>query len=247
MESADQDKSKEDNQMAQAPNDDAKPADTPSAKRDLIIFFVSMVVSFACYWMRDGAEYAAMLTLVILVHEMGHFVYMKKAGLAPRFPIFVPYFGAFVQPTARAANPAVDAWASFAGPFAGGMAAVACYHFGQIYDNRTLVLAGNFGFLLNLLQLVPIRPFDGGFIAESVSKWLMIPGLIMVALLALTAKSWLFQMVAVMSVLQVGQRFRAADEAARLLPAGQRVTIAGAYVGWICILGYLYYVSAQAL
>jgi Zn-dependent protease len=149
-----------------------------------VAFLVSMVVSLACYWYSYGVASAIALTLIILVHEMGHFVYMHKERLHPRYPFFVPYLGAFVSMTNVPQDPMMRAWVSLAGPLVGGLGALACYCAGMITGSSYLVVAANYGFLLNLLQLVPLRPFDGGFIAESVSKWLLIPGAACVALLA---------------------------------------------------------------
>jgi Zn-dependent protease len=106
--------------------------------------------------------------LLILVHESGHYIEAKRQGLNPSLPVFLPFLGAYVAMKNAPFDPWRNLLVSAAGPIAGGLGALAVWVVGETTDSRFLVALAYSGFMLNLLNLIPVRPFDGGFMWRSV-------------------------------------------------------------------------------
>ena len=132
------------------------------------IKFFGIFISIGGYALIWGWKFGVGFVLLILVHELGHFVEAKRQGLHPSLPVFIPFLGAYVAMKNAPFDPWRNLLVSAAGPFAGGLAALATWGIGEATDSRLLVALAYAGFLLNLFNLIPVRPFDGGFIWRSV-------------------------------------------------------------------------------
>jgi Zn-dependent protease len=111
--------------------------------------------------------------LLIFVHELGHFLEAARERLSPSWPVFIPFVGAYVKHTRG--NPWQTSRVAIAGPILGGAAAFACLVAGRSLDSDLLVALGFFGFVLNLINLVPIGILDGGAVWRS-TRWLWLGG-----------------------------------------------------------------------
>ena len=131
------------------------------------IKFFGIFISVGGYALLFGWRFAVGFVGLILVHELGHYIEAKRQGLNPRLPVFIPFLGAYV-----AMKNIFDPWnnllVSAAGPLLGGLAAVGVWIAGEATDSRFLIALAYSGFFLNLLNLIPVRPFDGGFIWRSI-------------------------------------------------------------------------------
>ena len=92
----------------------------------------------------------------------------KRQGLNPALPVFIPFLGAYVAMKNAPFDPWRNLLVSAAGPFAGGLAALGVWIAGEASDSRFLIALAYTGFLLNLFNLIPVRPLDGGFMWRSV-------------------------------------------------------------------------------
>jgi len=204
----------------------------------------SLFLSLGLYMTLYGWKYAVTLILLIYVHEMGHFVWMKAKGLQPKAPVFVPLVGAYVAMTHLPKDMATHAWVAYAGPLVGGLAAAVMYAVGMASGNTYLIAAANTGFIINLLQLVPVRPFDGGFIAGAISRWLYVPGIILLVAAALVLHSVLLTIVAVVGVFMLISMLRGKGESDMTLATlPDRLVIAAAYFALALLLGWFYHAS----
>jgi len=122
------------------------------------------VGGYALIW---GWRFAIGIVLLILVHELGHYVEAKRAGLDPQLPVFIPFLGAYVALRNMRFDPWVNARVSIAGPIAGGIGAAACLAAANAYDSDLLRALAYAGFLLNLINLAPIGILDGGHVLRS--------------------------------------------------------------------------------
>ena len=102
--------------------------------------------------------------LLIAVHELGHYIEATRQGLQPSLPVFIPFLGAYVAMKNAPFDPWRNLLVSAAGPFLGGIGALGVWVAGEATDSRLLVALAYTGFLLNLFNLIPVRPLDGGFI-----------------------------------------------------------------------------------
>src|SRR3954471_19111871 len=129
--------------------------------------FFSIFIAVAGYALIWGWRFAVGFVLLILVHELGHFFEALRQGLHSTWPTFIPFFGAFVLIKDAPLNPWRNALVSLAGPAYGGVAAAACWVAGEAYDSNLLRALAYAGFLINLINLVPIGILDGGSIWRS--------------------------------------------------------------------------------
>jgi Zn-dependent protease len=126
------------------------------------VFFA--VGGYALIW---GWRFGLGFVLLILVHELGHYVEAKRQGLNPQLPVFIPFFGAYVALRNQPFDPWSNALVSVAGPAAGGIGALACLVYGSATDSDLLRALAYAGFFLNLINLVPIAFLDGGHILRA--------------------------------------------------------------------------------
>ncbi|MGH9552226.1 MAG: site-2 protease family protein, partial [Terriglobales bacterium] len=125
---------------------------------------ISMILSIGVFTAMYGWSYGVAVVLLIFIHEMGHWIWMKASGFEPKAPMFIPGIGAYVAMTKLPPNETERAWVAFAGPLIGGIGSAVLYWAGMHTGNEWMMAAGNTGFFLNLLQLLPARPLDGGFV-----------------------------------------------------------------------------------
>jgi Zn-dependent protease len=126
--------------------------------------FFGIFISVGAYALIWGWKFGVGFVLLILVHEMGHFVEAKRQGLEVTLPTFVPFLGAYVLIKNSPLNPWRNALVALAGPAAGGAASALCWGIGEAYDSRLLMALAYAGFLINLFNLIPIGILDGGAI-----------------------------------------------------------------------------------
>ena len=130
--------------------------------------FFGIFISVGGYALIWGWRFAAGFVLLILVHEVGHYIEASRQGLHPSLPVFIPFLGAYVAMKNAPFDPWRNLLVSAAGPFLGGIGALGVWLVGEAIDSRLLVALGYTGFMLNLFNLLPFRPLDGGFMWRSV-------------------------------------------------------------------------------
>jgi Zn-dependent protease len=133
-------------------------------------FLLSFAASFGVYWALFGMKFGLGFAVLILLHEMGHFIDIKRRGLPADMPVFLPGFGAYVRWQALGVPLETRAAISLAGPFAGFLASLACaVAWWQTGDPLWASLARASAFL-NVLNLIPIWALDGGQAVLALSK-----------------------------------------------------------------------------
>ena len=130
--------------------------------------FFSIFIAAAGYALIWGWKFAIGFVLLILVHEMGHFFEAKRQGLHATLPTFIPFFGAYVMIKDAPLNPWRNALVALAGPAAGGAGAGVCWALADVYDSNFLRALAYVGFLLNLINLLPVGILDGGAVWRSI-------------------------------------------------------------------------------
>ena len=135
----------------------------------------TMILSVFAYALIYGIWYAVGLVLLIFVHEMGHFLAARQRGLAVGAPTFIPFVGAWIELKDLPHDVETEAWVGLAGPLLGSAGALACYYAYRATGEPLLLALAYAGFFLNLFNLIPVSPFDGGRITAVISPrvWLL--------------------------------------------------------------------------
>ena len=132
-----------------------------------VLKFFGIFLAVGGYALIWGWRFAVGVVLLILAHELGHYVEARRAGLDPQLPVFIPFLGAYVALRNMRFDPWVNARVSLAGPIAGGVAAAACLAVAVAIDSDLMRALAYAGFLLNLINLVPLAILDGAHVLRS--------------------------------------------------------------------------------
>jgi Zn-dependent protease len=130
--------------------------------------FFSIFISVAAYALIWGWKFAIGFVALILIHEMGHFVEAKRQGLEVTLPTFVPFLGAYVLIKNSPLNPWNNALVALAGPAVGGAGAAAFWGIGEAIDSDLMRALAFAGFMINLINLVPVGILDGGAVWNAI-------------------------------------------------------------------------------
>lgn len=160
-------------------------------------FLLSFAAFLGIYWALWGMKFGIGFAVLILLHEMGHFVDIKRRGLPADMPVFLPGFGAYVRWQALGVPLETRAAISLAGPLAGFFAAVGCSVLWWQTGNPLWAGLARAGAVLNLLNLVPVWVLDGGQAAKALSKTERLVLLTACLALWLVLKEGMFFLVAV--------------------------------------------------
>jgi Zn-dependent protease len=129
--------------------------------------FGSIFIAVGGYALIWGWRFAIGFVLLILVHELGHYLEARRQGLHPALPVFIPFLGAYVSIRDAQIGPWRHALISIAGPFTGGLGAAVFWAAGEMIDSNLLRALAYTGFLLNLFNLLPVGILDGGQLLRS--------------------------------------------------------------------------------
>jgi Zn-dependent protease len=140
--------------------------------------FLSMLVSIWAYAMFWGWSFAAGFVALIFIHEMGHVIALRMMGIRASAPMFIPFVGAHIVMKSMPKNAFAEAVGAYGGPLLGTIGAIGCVGIGLATGNLFWFALASSGFLLNLFNLLPISPLDGGRIIGVISPKLWILGLL---------------------------------------------------------------------
>jgi Zn-dependent protease len=146
-------------------------------------FLFSVFVSAGVYVWLGGWWFGIGLVALLFVHEMGHVIEAKRQGLPVSVPVFIPFMGALITMKQMPHNAWREARLAIAGPLLGSAGALALYIVGVTYGSQHLKALAFLGFLINLFNLLPVIPLDGGRITAALHPALWFLGLL--SLLAL--------------------------------------------------------------
>src|SRR6266568_864811 len=136
----------------------------------------SAIVSIVLYSFLFGWPFAVGLVVLLFIHEMGHALVMKLKGIPVGGMIFIPMLGAAVLMRQMPKNAKDEAEVGIAGPIAGALAASVCFLLAQSNPGSIWAPLAYFGFFINLFNLIPIIPFDGGRILAAIDRRMWIIG-----------------------------------------------------------------------
>jgi Zn-dependent protease len=122
----------------------------------------TMLVSIAAYAWLWGFPFAAGFVVLLFVHEMGHVIQLRREGIKASAPMFIPFLGAVIGTRSLGDNALAEARVGLAGPILGSVGAAACILIWHATGNDIWRALAFTGFFLNLFNLLPVVPLDGG-------------------------------------------------------------------------------------
>ena len=125
-------------------------------------FILSLGAFVAVYWGLYGLRFGVGFAILILVHEMGHFIEIKRRGLPAEMPVFLPGLGAYVRWTAMGVSVRTRSLISLAGPMAGLIGAAVCALLWMRSGDAFWIGLASLSAMLNVLNLIPVWVLDGG-------------------------------------------------------------------------------------
>ena len=120
------------------------------------------LVSVAAYSVFWGWTFAAGFVVLIFLHEIGHVIQLRREGIKASAPMFIPFLGAVITAKSLGQNALAEARVGLAGPILGSLAAAAVWVLAELTGSSLLLALAYVGFLLNLFNLLPVVPLDGG-------------------------------------------------------------------------------------
>jgi Zn-dependent protease len=135
----------------------------------------TFLLSLWIYVVLFGWRFAIVIMLLLLAHELGHYFAFRAYGLPARLPAFVPLLGAFTA-GAPPADLEHDAYIALAGPLTGLALAAACYGVALETNDRFWYACADLSAFLNLFNMIPMPPFDGGRVIGALQPALWIAG-----------------------------------------------------------------------
>jgi Zn-dependent protease len=200
----------------------------------------SMLLSLGGYAIFYGWQFALGFVILIFIHEMGHVVVLRMRGIDAGLPVFLPFLGAFVSMKSAPKSVYDESLSAIAGPVFGVLGAFGALALGMIYHSDLLRAIAYFGFFLNLFNLLPVLPLDGGRTVASLSPKLWLAGLVMLLGYEAWRPSPVIPFILLLGGFELYRRFKGRNsEASRIyftLTAQQRLNIGGAYVGLIVVI-----------
>jgi len=206
---------------------------------------LSMLVSAGAWALVYPVWFAVGLVVLIWVHEMGHVLQLRREGIRASAPMFIPFLGAYIGMKEMPKNALAEARVGLAGPVLGLLAGLATVGLYALTQNPLFLGLAFFNFLLNLVNLIPVLPLDGGRAVGVLSPVVWIFGFVLMAALSILVPFMLF--VVLIAVLLGGpelwRRWKARNtpegQAYHKIETRHRVMVGAVYVGLIVALTLL--------
>src|SRR4051794_30365186 len=139
----------------------------------------SMLVSIAAYALIWGWKFGAVFVGLLLIHELGHVIQLRREGVHASAPMFIPFLGAFVAMKELPKDAGAEARVGLAGPVLGSIGCLIPLALWLITGNQFWQAGAFIGIFLNLFNLLPILPLDGGRAMAALSSWIWAIGFLL--------------------------------------------------------------------
>src|SRR5215218_3288578 len=202
----------------------------------------SMLVSVAAYAVIWGWKFAVGFVALLFIHEMGHYIQLRREGVKPSGMVFIPFLGAAVGTRSLGGSALAEARVGLAGPILGSLATAALLPIASVTDGDFWRALAFTGFFLNLFNLLPVVPLDGGRAMAAMAPWMWFVGFGAIVVLVLLWPNPILILIALLGGLETYRRWKQRKSGEegnadyyRVKPA-HRVLVAAVYVGLIIAL-----------
>lgn len=213
-------------------------------KAGTLLTMLLSVWAYAQFW---GLPFAAGFVLLIFVHEMGHALVMRQQGIHAGAPVFIPFVGAVIAMKSLPRDAWVEALVGIGGPVLGSLGALVCLIVALLTGSTFWYALASTGFLINLFNMLPVSPLDGGRIVGVISRWLWLLGYVVgVGVLLLTRSPILF-LVLLLGLFGLARTIRGPSPDYFKVDARKRVIMGIAYFGLLALLALGMWVAEEPL
>ena len=202
---------------------------------------LTMLLSVGAYALLFPVWFAVGIVVLIWIHEMGHVLQLKREGIKASAPMFIPFLGAFVAMKEMPKNALAEARVGLAGPVLGtlgGLGVLGIYAWTQ---NPLFLGLAYFNFLINLFNLAPILPLDGGRAVGALSPAFWLLGLAVMAALFFVAP--IIFLVVLLGAPELWRRWKTRNtpegQAYNKIALRHRIMVGTVYIGLLIALALL--------
>jgi Zn-dependent protease len=200
----------------------------------------SMLVSIVAYQLIFGWAFAVGFVLLLLLHEMGHVFQLRREGVEASAPMFIPFLGAVISAKSLGENAAAEARVGLAGPILGSIATLIPLGLWFATGEDLWRALAYVGFFLNLFNLLPVVPLDGGRAMAALSPWVWFVGFAGLLVLTVLYPNPILILVVIFGGLESWRRWKARktpeSQEYHRVPARTRALIAAVYLALVVVL-----------
>ncbi len=203
---------------------------------------LTAIVSVAAYSLWFGWWFAVGFVLLLFVHEMGHVFALRREGIKASAPMFIPFMGAVITSKSLGENALAEARVGLAGPVLGTVGAAVCLVIGEVTNSDFFRALAYIGFFLNLFNLLPIVPLDGGRAMAAMAPWMWFVGFGVLVALALLFPNPIIWFIVLFAGYELYRRWQArksgsiAQAAYYRVAPRHRLLVGAVYIGLIVLL-----------
>ena len=200
----------------------------------------SMLVSIAAYQLIFGWLFSVGFVLLLLLHELGHVFQLRREGVKASAPMFIPFLGAVISAKSMGDDAAAEARVGLAGPILGSIATLLPLGVWLATGDDFWRALAFIGFFLNLFNLIPVLPLDGGRAMAALSPWVWLVGFAGLIAMAFVFPSPILLIILVLGGMESWRRWKARNtpegRAYHRIPTRTRVLVAATYLMLIAAL-----------
>jgi Zn-dependent protease len=200
----------------------------------------SMLVSVVAYQLIFGWAFAVGFVLLLLLHELGHVFQLRREGIEASAPMFIPFLGAVISAKSLGNDAAAEARVGLAGPILGSIATLVPLGLWLLTGEDFWRALAYVGFLINLFNLLPVLPLDGGRAMAAISPWVWLAGFASLIVLMLFFPNPILLLVVIFGGLETWRRWKQRNtpegRAYNRVPARTRALVAATYLALAAVL-----------
>jgi Zn-dependent protease len=200
----------------------------------------SMLVSIVAYQLIFGWLFSIGFVLLLLLHELGHVFQLRREGVEASAPMFIPFLGAVIAAKSMGDDAAAEARVGLAGPILGSIATLVPLGIWLATGSDFWQALAFIGFFLNLFNLLPILPLDGGRAMAALSPWVWLVGLVGLVALVIFFPNPILLLILLLGGLESWRRWKERNtpegRAYHRVPASTRALVAATYLALIVAL-----------
>jgi Zn-dependent protease len=211
-------------------------------KLKLLTTVGTMLISVAAYSFVFGWTFAVGFVVLIFVHEIGHVIQLRREGIKASAPMFIPFMGAVISAKSLGENALAEARVGLAGPILGSVGSAVCILIWHATGNDIWRALAFTGFFLNLFNLLPVVPLDGGRAMAAMAPWMWFVGFVAMIPLALIFPNPIILIILLFAGYETYKRWKlrkaggAQQEAYYRVRPMDRTLVAAVYLSLIALL-----------